>query len=222
MHNEASDAKAIEALEEIASRYNSEIDLSNRVLQNFLTFRQALNVASADQRLLVLVLSHDDSLKQELQKVFSNPDVIGKFHLDFLDDAKDADWQQAVPLESQSNDTGLVIIHSGQFGLKGTAVAQLPIHASASEIETALHQANLDFAEKEVRKIYREHIDAGRKAQVFFENEMPYGEDRNGNGILDTYEWITGVCGISMIAVVSAGVFVYRRRSRTSSETESP
>ena len=66
------------------------------MLQEFNSFRQALNVASADQRLLVLVDADQkdrEVLDVVLRQVFADPEVTGKFHLAFADPTGEEDWK---------------------------------------------------------------------------------------------------------------------------------
>ena len=62
---------------------------------------------------------------------------------------------------------------------------QLPETASTDEIKSSLLESNTEFASLEKRKDYDKHVAAGLRQGVYFENEIPYGEDRNGDGIID-------------------------------------
>lgn len=67
------DDGVIEKLEEYASRYEVRGEPEEMVLQDFHSFRQALNVASADQRLLVFASapdSEEERLREQLRPVF--------------------------------------------------------------------------------------------------------------------------------------------------------
>ncbi len=185
--NEPSAEEVIKALENIAMSYRPRGDEKDATLQDFHTFRQALNVAAGDQRLLLFVAAADDDqakVKQTLKPVFADDEVIGKFHLDFADTAKDAAWAENI--ERTRGKSGLVIVHADPFGQSGRVVEQLPLTASAEEIKTALLKANTGFSLTEERKVYSEHVDTGRRERIFFENEMPYGEDRDGDGKIDS------------------------------------
>jgi hypothetical protein len=61
----------------------------------------------------------------------------------------------------------------------------LPMEATSKEIKNALLNANAEFAKTEKRKVYSEHVSEGRREQVYFENGVAYGEDRDGDGEID-------------------------------------
>ena len=180
------DDAVIEKMHEIASKYKPTGEDSETILQDFHSFRQALNVASADQRLLVFVNAEEKEARKvssELQNVFSDEDIVGKFHLNFLNQSKDKNWSKAI--KGASKKEGIAIIKAGTFGLEGQLVELLPLSNDAKKIKTALLAANEKFAANEKRKNYSSHVRAGKRKGVFFENEIPYGEDRDGDGKID-------------------------------------
>ncbi|MDF1752303.1 MAG: hypothetical protein P1U89_06000 [Verrucomicrobiales bacterium] len=176
----------IAEMNRIAAGYRKKGQDTEMVLQDFHSFRQALNVASGDQRLLLLVsgtASDIEKVKGTLRPVFAAPEVMGRFHLDFADETVDAQWTELV--SNSSRGPGLSVIQADSFGQEGSVVAKLPLNASSTEIHQTLLAANRKFAESEARKIYGEHVKEGRQNGVFFENKMPYGEDRDGDGEID-------------------------------------
>ena len=180
------DEVTVPAMEEIAKKYIATGDPSTPVVQDFQSFRQSLNVASGDQRLLLYVATPEDKqseLRKRLSPVMGDEKIIGRFHTDFY--SKDADEKWADVITGEDGTTGLFIIQSGQFGQKGKVMTQLPLDAKAEEITSALLKANETFSETESRKVYSEHVAEGRKEGVHFETNMPYGEDRDGDGKID-------------------------------------
>ncbi|MEM7601054.1 MAG: hypothetical protein AAF357_06520 [Verrucomicrobiota bacterium] len=173
-------------MKEIAREYRARGSASDTILQDFHTFRQALNVASGDQRLLVFVAASEgdhDRIRELIRPVFAKEDIVGKFHLDFGSAETDADWSEKV--SDLKGKSGFVVIQSDQFGLKGTALAHLPLNTDAESLASTLLAANAEFAENEERKDYSSHVSDGRREGIFFENEIPYGEDRDGDGEVD-------------------------------------
>lgn len=163
----------LEKLAAITERYESKGKASDAVLQDFHSLRQALNVASADQRLLVVVRPDEKKREQAtktLQAVFADEDVIGRFHLDTLDAKTDTKWSEVV--EDAPEEPGLFVIRSNQFGLAGKVVAKLALDAKPAAVKKALLAANETFAAEEKRKHYEEHVRAGRRAGIEFENEV--------------------------------------------------
>lgn len=149
-----------------------------------------MNVASADQRLLVLVDANEEvreSLDATLSQVFAAPEVIGKFHLAFAESANEdkgkEDWKTNI--KGETTEKGVYIIRSGQFGLDGVVMQRLETTSDAETIQAALLESNETFASDEERKVYKDHVRAGRRKRIYFENEIPYGEDRDGDGKID-------------------------------------
>ena len=178
--------QVVPIMKDIVKGYSQAGRASEATLQDFHTTRQAINVASGDQRLLVLTVASKKSrekAEETLRAVLNEPDLVGVFHHDFLEAKADEGWDELVTKEKAGD--GFLVIRSHEFGLEGEVVAQLPITASASELKKTLVKANKTFAETEERKVYGEHVQEGRQKKVYFENGMPYGEDRDGDGKID-------------------------------------
>ena len=176
----------VDGMNQIARSYRPKGVDEQMTLQDFHTFRQALNVASGDQRLLLFVAAPDSEksrIRKVLQPIFASGEFTGRYHLDFGSSATDANWSDVI--EKTSAKTGYVIIRADEFGQTGEVMGQLPLTASAENLKTALLAANERFAETEERKVYSEHVQEGRREDIFFEGGMPYGEDRDGDGEID-------------------------------------
>lgn len=181
-----SDDRVIARMNEIASNYTMTGKTEETSLQDFNTFRQALNVASADQRLLVFVNADKKervAAESNLKKVFADDDIMGKFHLDFVSRESDSSWRNII--DGEKNRPGIIIIRAGVFGIDGTVMEQLPLGSSSEEIKAAFLAANQKFKSLEDRKTYSVHVRSGRRQGIYFENEIPYGEDRNADGKID-------------------------------------
>ena len=175
------DQAVIDNMSRIAAKYSLKGKTDDAVLQNFLTFRQALNVASADQRLLLFANVTEESrsdVEATLKQVFADPEIVGKFHLNFTDPKVDQDWAKAI--KGANQEPGLIIIRAGEYGIDGSVVEQLAADATAKKVKSALLTANQKFAKVENRKDYATHVKQGRRNRIYFENEIPYGEDRKG------------------------------------------
>lgn len=177
--------KAIGEMEKIAARYPAKAGVAAAVVQDFHTFKQALNVASGDQRLLVFTVAAKKDragLKKSMRQVANHPGALGRFHYDFADTV-DAQWSKVV--RGDRNKTGIFIIRSGEFGQDGQVMAELPLTSSAGVILSELAEANKDFAATEKRKVYSEHVEKGRREGVKYQDNMPWGEDRDADGKID-------------------------------------
>lgn len=179
----------IEALEGYAKSYRPKGSADEALLQDFNAFRQALNISSGDQRLLAYIdvpTNLRGAAQKKLEQVFNDTSIIGRFHTDLSDSSTDADWQKAVSKVSASSaGPAIYIIKPDTFGLKGDLMKKVPMSASVDSIKSDLLAANTSYAESEKRKVYNEHVQEGRREGAFFENGMPYGEDRDGDGVID-------------------------------------
>lgn len=183
---ETSSGEVIERLESIASSYRPAGKPELAIPQDFHSFRQALNVASADQRLLAYAVAPrgmDSELRAKLGPIFAHDDVVGIFHLDFADASTDATWPGAVT--GASSRPGLYLVRAGTFGQEGEVLETIALSEDPEVIRGALLATNLAFSLLETRKDYASHVEAGRREGIHFENAMPYGEDRDGDGEID-------------------------------------
>ena len=163
----------IKEMNRIAARFKPADTKGPAVLQDFNSFRQALNVAAADQRLLVTVnVKEKDQpqVKEKLEQVFSASDIVGKFHLNIMDPKVDRKWSSSV--QGDTATPGIYIIRAGTFGLTGVVMNRLPEEADVDEIKAALVVANDEYSIMETRKKYSQHVMAGKRQGIYFENEI--------------------------------------------------
>ncbi len=175
----------ITEMEKVAANYPAK-DTDRPVVQDFHSFKQSLNVASGDQRLLLYIAAPEekqDALRKSLSPVFGDEEIIGRFHSDFFSKGSDEKWSEVI--DGEQPEAGLFIIQSDKFGQAGKVLRQLPSDAKPAEVKTALLSANGAFAKSEARKVYKDHVAEGRREGIEFETVMPYGEDRDGDGEID-------------------------------------
>ena len=167
----------------VAAKYPDKKDGSQALVQDFHSVRQALNVASADQRVLVLVSGPKDQidgLSTSLQVVSNDKRIVGRFHFDF---DVGSEWKKQI--KGLQPAPGIVVIRPGEFGMDGTVMSQLPLNSNNSEIINTLLTANSDFAKTTKKKVYSSHVSKGTRLGVYFDSVVPYGEDRDGDGKID-------------------------------------
>ncbi len=184
----ASAEVTVQEMEKIAAKFKPKGDLSKPVVQDFHSFRQALNVASGDQRLLLFVSAtknEQEPIRETLSTVVGDPDIVGRFHVDFAEEQGDEKWQEAINEIEAESTSKIFVIHADKFGQKGAALEQLPADAGVDEIKEALLQANEVLATREKRKVYSDHVADGRQEKIYFEGGVEYGEDRDGDGEID-------------------------------------
>ncbi|MGJ8657437.1 MAG: hypothetical protein ACSHX6_13390 [Akkermansiaceae bacterium] len=175
----------IPSMNALAAKYKPTASVNQSLLTDYHSFKQALNAASADQRLLVFTVSPNAQLptaKANLQTVFNDPSITGRF---FYDIAEKLDTEWAKSINNATKKTGIFIIQSGKYGQTGTALAELPLDATPDTIKQALLAANAAFAKTEKRKVYSQHVADGRKDNINYLNNVAPGEDRNADGKID-------------------------------------
>lgn len=168
----------------ISKKYPSKAPAKKAAVPDFPNFRLGLNVASADQRLLVLVTGNEKQLKvarKSLPAVSNDADIIGRFQYDFESDSKT--WKKS--LTGNLSSSSIKIILPDEFGQKGRVMASLPLNSSTEAVKAALLKANKEFAEKTDKKNYRQHVQKGRRQGIEWTMPMEFGEDRDGDGVID-------------------------------------
>ena len=174
---------SVNRMDLVAALYPATADVKDALVQDFHSVRQALNVAAADQRVLVLVNGPKDQLeplRTSLRTVTNDDRIVGRFHFDF--DESD-DWKKTIT--GLADGPGMVVIRPGEFGIDGTVMNQLPLDAKSSHIIETLLAANAEFAGTTEKKVYSEHVSKGEDLGIYFEGAVPYGEDRDGDGKID-------------------------------------
>lgn len=167
----------------IAALFPPTADVKQAIVQDFHSVRQALNVASADQRVFVIVngtKTEIDPLRESLRTVTTDERITGRFHFDF---EENNDWKKTV--EGTNARPGITVIRPGEFGLDGVVMHHLPLDTDNSKIIDTLLAANTVFANSTEKKVYSSHVSKGKKLDVYFEGAVPYGEDRDGDGKID-------------------------------------
>ena len=102
-------------------------------MPDFPNFRLGLNVASADQRVLVLVTGNAEEVRKarkSLVAVSNDAEVIGRFHYDFGTDAES--WRKALP-ESKGG-AQIMIIAPDTCGQRGRVMKSLALDTSAGDL----------------------------------------------------------------------------------------
>ncbi len=167
----------------VAAKYPDRKNGRLALVQDFHSVRQALNVASADQRVLVIVSGpkeQTDELRISLKSVTNDECIVGRFHFDF-DETED--WHKQI--KNVKAGPSIVVVRPGEFGMDGTVMNQLPLAAESSEIIKTLLVANSEFAKTTKKKVYSSHVSKGTRLGIYFDSVVPYGEDRDGDGKID-------------------------------------
>lgn len=170
-------------MQTIAALYPPVADVKQAGVPDFHSLRQALNVASADQRVLVVVHGTEsvtEPLRETLKLVANDEQVLGRFHFDFEPIKK-----STKDIRGLTGDSGIALVRSGEFGLSGDVIEQLPVDSQPAEILAAMLKANDEFAATTAKKSYSTHVAKGRKEGIYFPGNVPYGEDRDGDGEVD-------------------------------------
>lgn len=177
------DARVISSMKAIADRYPVKGDPAAAVVEDFHSVRQALNVASADQRVLALIAGSGKEIegaRESLKAVANHKDVIGRFHFDF-----DAGYGWRDSVKGEKAGSGIFLIRPGEFGMDGEVIGQLDWKADSDAILAALEKARVEFAATTEKKVYSEHVSKGGILGIYFEGNVEYGEDRDGDGKVD-------------------------------------
>lgn len=169
---------------EIADDYRTKGKSEAAAVPDFPNFRLGLNVASADQRVIILVSGTEKEIKEarkSLPAVSNDPNIIGRFHYDFETDSKT--WIGI--LSGSKSKSGIKIIFPDTYGQKGKIIKSLPLDIKADDLKEALLKANETFAKTTEKKNYQSHVQEGRRKGIKWTMPMEFGEDRDGDGKID-------------------------------------
>ena len=178
-------ARDFDDIAAIAKDYRPKGDLLDSRLPDYHSFKLAINVASADQKVLVLVAGDAAEIakvEKRLRPLAWGNDMIGRFEYD-LETDKTA-WEKPLTNEG-AYDNGIILVKPDEFGLDGEVIERLPLDAPQADIAAAMARANATYAKTTEKKIYSEHVSAGRRSGKSIEMPMEFGEDRDGDGVID-------------------------------------
>ncbi len=181
------DVRGAAGLDLFALQYSPKGDLADAFTPDFDSFRMALNIASADSRLLVVVVA-DQQKQAEVEKrmrlVAWNDDIVGRFHFDFVADG--SKLTKPLSLSDSAAVEGIYFVRPGEFGVDGQVMQRLPLDSDTDKVIASLKQSNEQYAKTTKTKTYSQHVAAGRNEGYFFEMPMVMGEDRDGDGTPDS------------------------------------
>ena len=172
------------AFGEIADDYRAKGKSEAAAVPDFPNFRLGLNVASADQRVIILISGNVKEIKEarkSISAVSNDPEIIGRFHYDFETDPKT--WTGI--LTGNKSKSGIKIIVPDTYGQKGKIVKSLPLETKAKKLKAALLKANETFVKTTEKKNYQNHVQEGRRKGIKWTMPMEFGEDRDGDGKID-------------------------------------
>ncbi|MFT4638294.1 MAG: hypothetical protein ACI8T1_001613 [Verrucomicrobiales bacterium] len=182
VYGEASDF--VSELKAILTKHEPKIDDREAPVPDFHSFKLALNIASADQRVLVLLTAPEDQLaaaESRLRRLSWNPKVQGRFHFDL---ESTGTWKEPLSQKADAG-AGIYLINPGEYGLEGTVIERLDLDAGPEQILTSLAKANDTYAKTTKKKIYSDHVQEGRSEGKRIEMAVLFGEDRDGDGEID-------------------------------------
>lgn len=175
-----------DGLNRVARKFNVKKKETPFLTPDFHSFRQALNVSAADQRVLVLISASKENLakvKERMRTIAWHPSVVGRYHFDLEQDKKSFQDKLSGLKSSQEE---IILIKPGEFGVKGKVLAQVSLSAKDETILKTFQSANQEYARTTSKTIYNNHVAKGKNKGLFFEMAMPYGEDRDADGHVDS------------------------------------
>jgi hypothetical protein len=174
----------VSAFAGIADDYRTKGKSEAAAVPDFPNFRLGLNVASADQRVIILISGNEKEIKEarkSIPAVSNDPEIIGRFHYDFETDPKT--WTGI--LTGSKSKSGINIIVPDTYGQKGKIIKSLPLDIKVNDLKAALLKANETFVKTTAKKDYQSHVQEGRRKGIKWTMPMEFGEDRDGDGKID-------------------------------------
>ena len=173
-----------EAFTALAEDYSPKGGVLDSRVPDLNSFSLALNVASADQQVLVVIAGPEGDIAEagkRMRAIAWSDEMIGRFQYDLETDLKTLEK----PLSRKKPKPGIYVIKPDTFGLDGEVMTFLPLEAKLPDIKSAMVQGNKQFARTTKKKVYSTHVADGRREGKRIQMAMPFGEDRDGDGKID-------------------------------------
>ncbi|HZZ82165.1 MAG TPA: thioredoxin family protein [Gemmataceae bacterium] len=165
----AGPAEMAEAMKKIAAKYPGKTTEGPMALPLVATIKLGVNVAAADNQLLVIVVGKDavarKPLEEKLAALIWNDEFVGRF---VFASGTAADL---ATVEVKKQEAGLLIVAPEQFGRTANVVSSLSVDASTVRIATVLRNAVAHF--KPTEKTFMNHVRFGQSQGVFWEPRIP-------------------------------------------------
>jgi len=164
MRSEYRDAEAMaKGMAVLAAKYRSKAEPQSLPLIS--TVRLALDVASSDNRPLVVLLEKDSAKRKELEATVAkqawSKEFLGRFAF-----AIEAD--ELAGIKGAKAESTLLVVQPDKYGLKGTVIAQTGEPAKFAETLAAGAKAFVPEA-----KTFQNHVTAGHNDGIFWETKTP-------------------------------------------------
>jgi len=160
-----------QAMKMISAKYTAQRGGEPPLLQDFNSLEEAINISAGDQRLLVLLHSENQQMRDRLRKVISAPQMIGRFHVDVIQNDESQKWKHL--LGQAAIRPGILIVRPGQFGVKGELMEVVSEGSSFDELRSSLVKANKIYGKITKRRGRRGHIAAGTRKGISYDIEKP-------------------------------------------------
>ena len=168
----------------ISDNFKAKGNLADSRVPDFNSFDLALNVSSADQKMLLFVAVGKEKYKKieaSLRPLAWDQNFIGKFNYDF--ESSENNWSEKLSLRRARE--GYYLIEPDEYGLSGKVVKALPVDTKIKVLMVTMISANQDYADTTDKKVYSSHVSKGKRLGKTIKMAMPFGEDRDGDGAID-------------------------------------
>lgn len=132
--------------------------------------RLAIDIASADNQPLVIVVAKDakqrEALENKLAAIAWSPTFVGRA---IYVSANNTD--ELVGVNGVTLDSGIVVVQADKFGMKADMLKQIPATASDEKLSESLRLGMLSFEAQ--AKTFRSHVQEGHKQGIFWETKLP-------------------------------------------------
>ena len=130
----------------------------------------ALNVASADQLPLVIVVAKDRKRLKPLQEMvrnqFNKDQFLGQFVY-----ASTQKFDDLKPIVGQQMEEGIYLIEPGEYGVSGKKIELIAVDASDDELHNSMERTMNKLERKP--KDHRQHVQSGIRLGIEWESEIP-------------------------------------------------
>lgn len=175
-----------DAMDRISDKYNSRGEGTDSIVPDSHSFRHILNTASCDEVALGLIVVRDEGSKEiyeeKLREVVWHRSLHGLFHWDIVTEDDPEMKEQLSGLGRSTARAQVMVVRPGTYGQDGKVIASFDADSEKTALIAGIGEAAAEFFDSHDKKQYEAHVRMGHRQNEEITQDVPYGEDRDGDG----------------------------------------
>ncbi|MEM0970018.1 MAG: hypothetical protein AAGJ31_11745 [Verrucomicrobiota bacterium] len=175
-----------DGMDRISEKHKARGDGTDCVVPDSHSFRHILNTASCDEVALGVIVVRDEAslpkYEEKLRDVVWHRSLHGLFHWDLVTEDDPEMRDRVSGLGRGTSPAQILIVRPGTYGQEGEVMAAFDADGEKTTLIAGIGAAADEFFEKHDPKEYQAHVREGHRKDEEISQEIPYGEDRDGDG----------------------------------------